>query len=193
MAVNVLLVNDTPERGESLSVALSTLGYQVIMTISPQDDIAGVVKRLQPDIIIIDMDTPDRDVLDAMRTVHRDAPRPVVMFAGQSDSDIIEQAIKAGVSAYVVDGLDHSRLKPVLEVAVARFREFKTLRDELDRTRASLEDRKIIEKAKGLLIKHRGLSEDQAYQALRKLAMDQNRKLIDIARSLLSAAELLGG
>ncbi|MFN2310213.1 MAG: ANTAR domain-containing response regulator, partial [Gammaproteobacteria bacterium] len=150
------------------------------------------VTRHQPDVIIIDLDSPDRDTLEQMRTISRVQPRPIVMFAEDDDSGTINQAIKAGVSAYVVDGLSSHRVRPVMEVAIARFREYQALREELARTKNSLEERKLIEQAKGLLMQHRQMNEAEAYQALRKLAMDQGKRLPEVARNVIAIMELLG-
>lgn len=191
MPVTVLLVDDTPERGVLLSRALSDLGYQVISTVSSRDNLVQKVRDWQPDIIIVDMDVPGRDMLDSMRVINRDSPKPVVMFAEQGDTAVIRQAISAGVSAYVVDGLSFQRLQPVLEAAIARFQEFQALKEELQKTRTSLAERKIIDRAKGVLMTRRGLSEEEAYGALRKMAMDQNKRLVNVASDLLSVVDLL--
>ncbi len=149
------------------------------------------MQRYQPDVIIIDLDSPDRDTLEQMRTIHRDQPRPIVMFAEDDDSGTINQAIKAGVSAYIVDGLEGKRVKPVIEVAIARFREYQALREELATVKDSLEERKLIDRAKALLIKRQGMSEEQAHQALRKLAMDQGKKLGEAARNVIAIMDIL--
>jgi len=125
-----------------------------------------------------------------MHSINREQPRPVVMFADKGDSDTITEAVRAGVSAYVVDGLDTRRIRPILDVAIARFREYQALKDELVRTKNSLAERKEIDRAKGILMKKRGWSEDEAYQALRKMAMDQNKRLGEVARSVVEMAAL---
>jgi response regulator NasT len=126
-----------------------------------------------------------------MATITRDQPKPIVMFADASDATMIGRAVKAGVSAYVVDGIDPQRVKPVVDVAIAQFREFQALRDELAQTKSSLAGRKLIERAKGLLMTERGMSEDEAYRALRKLAMDRGQRLTIVAENLLAVAQLL--
>ncbi len=126
-----------------------------------------------------------------MRCISRDQPRPIVMFAEDDDSGTINQAINAGVSAYITDGLEGKRVKPIMEVTIARFREYQALRDELAQARDSLEERKDIDRAKALLIKRQGMSEEEAHQALRKLAMDQGKKLGEVARKVIAIMELL--
>src|SRR4029453_13823934 len=149
------------------------------------------VNQAQPDVVIVDMECPDRDVLEHMSQITRNQPRPIVMFVDRSDSESIQAAVQAGVSAYVVGGLHADRVKPVVEVAIARFHEFQTLRRELESARSSLVDRKVIERAKGILMKHRGMAEEDAFRALRKMAMDRKIRLAAVAREVVAAAELL--
>jgi response regulator NasT len=190
--LRVLLCDEDRGRAALLEQALADAGYSVIARLADADNLSAEVARHQPDVIIIDLDSPDRDTLEQMRTISREQPRPIVMFAEDDDSGTINQAIKAGVSAYVVDGLSGKRVRPVMEVAIARFREYQALREELARTKNSLEERKLIEQAKGLLMQHRQMSEHEAYQALRKLAMDQGRKIPEVARNVIAIMELLG-
>jgi response regulator NasT len=163
----------------------------VIARVITSDNLAHQVRLHQPDVIIVDLESPDRDTLEHMHSISRDQPRPIVMFAEDQDSDAIHKAIKAGVSAYIVDGLSSKRVKPVMEVAIARFREYQALRDELAKTKLTLEERKIIDRAKGLLMKRQGMDEEGAYQALRKIAMDRSQKLVEVARNVISVMELL--
>ncbi len=190
--LRVLLVDEDRPRAALLEQALSDAGYSVIARIDTSEDLPGEVHRHQPDVIIVDLDSPDRDTLEHMHTISRDQPRPIVMFAENDDSEAIHKAIKAGVSAYIVDGLNSKRVKPVMEVAITRFREYQALRDELERTKVSLEERKLVDRAKALLIKRQGMSEEEAYQALRKLAMDRGLKLVEAARNIISVLDLLG-
>lgn len=190
--LRVLLCDEDRGRAALLEQALADAGYSVIARLVDADNLSAEVARHQPDVIIIDLDSPDRDTLEQMRSISRDQPRPIVMFAEDDDSGTINQAIKAGVSAYVVDGLSGKRVRPVMEVAIARFREYQALREELARTKNSLEERKVIEQAKGLLMRHRQMDENAAYQALRKLAMDQGKKLPEVARNVIAIMELLG-
>ncbi|OBS08869.1 ANTAR domain-containing response regulator [Acidihalobacter prosperus] len=190
--LRVMLFDKSAGRAAILEQALKDQGCEVVARLGDGDDVFRRVQELQPDVVFVDMDIPDRDTLESMRLINREIPRPVVMFASQSDGATIEEAVRAGVSAYIVDGLSPSRLKPIMEVAIARFREFQALRNELELTRNKLADRRDIDKAKGVLMRQKGLSEEDAYAALRKLAMDRNQKLGDVARMLLAAAELLG-
>ena len=191
MNLRVLLIEHDQIRASSLRHALIDNGYEVVARVSMQDDLLCQMQQVDPDIVIVDLESPDRGILESMRSINRDQPRPIVMFAENSDKAIIAEAVKAGVSAYVVDGFDPNRLNPIMEVAIARFREFQALRCELEATRNKLEDRKQIDKAKGILMKQKRVSEDEAYQALRKMAMDKNLKMVDVARNVITVAELL--
>jgi len=150
------------------------------------------VQDLAPDVIIVDIDSPDRDTLEDMRKVTFEQRRPVVMFAQDGDADVIRAAIDAGVSAYVVDGLKPERVKPVIDVAIARFAQYQDMRVELDKARSTLAERKLVEKAKGILMKRRSCDENEAYQLMRKMAMDQKLRMVDIANRIIDAALLLG-
>lgn len=191
--LKVMLVDDQPARAALLEQALRDHQFAVIARLSSAAGLADQVQQLQPDIIIIDLESPDRDTLENMAILHRDNPRPVVMFAEEDDSGAIGRAVRAGVSAYVVDGLHPSRVKPIVDVAIARFREFQALRQELQETRSQLADRKQIDRAKGLLMKHRGLDEQEAYAAMRKMAMDRSQKMGEVANNIIAVLELLGG
>lgn len=157
-------------------------------------DVSGLALRLaslSPDVVLIDLENPDRDVLDALTLASAPSDRPVAMFVDRSDQTVMRAAIEAGVSAYVVGGLSRERIKPVLEAAIARFHVMARLRSELAATKAALEERKLIDRAKGMLMKAKGLSEEEAYAALRRTAMAQGRKVGDIAQALITAADLL--
>ncbi|MDD5035642.1 MAG: ANTAR domain-containing protein [Methylococcaceae bacterium] len=189
MSLKVMLVDRDPERGELLEQALAEAGYRVIARLRDDGNLAAEVAKHQPDVIVIDMEAPGRDVLEQMREIGRDQPKPIILFSDQRDPDYIRQAVQAGVSAYVVDGLSRERVMPIVEVAVARFREFQTLKNQLEETKTQLADRKIIDKAKGLLMAKKHMSEDSAYQFLRKTAMSRNAKLADVARLLIALEE----
>lgn len=190
--LRLVLVDDTPRAVGMLRDALTVAGFEVMAEVSSAFSLPDVVARLQPDAIIIDTDSPSRDVLEQICIVTRDEPRPIVMFTDDGSETCIRGALRAGVNAYVVNGLTAERLKPVLDVAIARFDEDRKLRDELQQTRLQLAERKIIDKAKGILMKKRGLSEDDAYQLLRKTAMARGEKLAVVSRQLVEATELLG-
>jgi len=192
MSLRVLLIDKERGRSALLEQALQDLGYEVVARLHSEQDLYNKVGMLNPDIIIIDIQSPDRDTLESMRTISQDMPRPIVMFADKSDSSLIEASVRAGVSAYVVDGLAAGRLKPIMDVAIARFREFQALRTELDKMRVQLEDRKYIDKAKGLLMRKRGITEEEAYHSLRKLAMDRNKRIGEMARDLIALMDVIG-
>lgn len=189
--MRVVLVDEDAGRLALLDGALQAAGYQVVGRLDPGADLTAAVDRLQPDIVLIEVDNPSRDTLESLGQISRERPRPIVLFAKASDPDTIRRAVAAGVSAYVVDGMSPARLAPVIEVAIARFRDYQALREELNSTRLKLADRRDIERAKGLLMKRKGLDEDAAFAALRTLAMDRNLRLGEVARSLIAAAELL--
>jgi two-component system, response regulator / RNA-binding antiterminator len=190
--LRVLLVDETFERAALLKHALQEAGYHIAAHVSSSADLPGLVGELKPDVIILDTESPDRDTLEHLCVISRDQPRPIVMFTHDDDSEKIRAAIRAGVSAYVVNGLQSERLRPIMEVAMARFREFQTMRRELENAESQLAGRKDLDRAKGILMKQRGWTEDEAYQALRKMAMDKGVKLAEVARQLVSVAELLG-
>lgn len=195
--LTVLVIDEDKGRAMLLEQALRDQGYKVLGRLESTDFMADNVNELKPDIIIIDVDSPDRDVLENMALMNQSLPRPVIMFAEQGDQATIEKAIRSGVSAYVVDGLEQHRIKAILDVAIARFREFQAMRselnhvhDELNQVRTELADRNLTEKAKILIMKHNNCSEDKAHQAMRKMAMDQQKPLIEIAKSIISVLEL---
>jgi response regulator NasT len=157
-------------------------------------DVTGLARRLaalSPDVVLIDFENPDRDVLDALTLASAPTDRPVAMFVDRADDGVMHAAIEAGVSAYVVGGLSRDRIRPVLTAAIARFHYVARLRSELAATKTALEERKVVDRAKGMLMKAKGLSEDEAYAALRRAAMAQGRKVADISHALITAADLL--
>lgn len=192
MTMRVLIVDESPERSEVLREGIERAGYEVVAALSSPIELLRAVERLRPDIIIIDTDSPSRDVLEHVVMISRDEPRPIVMFSGDAAPDSIRDAVRAGVSAYVVDGLDAARVKPIVEVAVARFGEHQRLRAELAEANLKLEERKQVERAKGILMKSRGIGEDEAYRMLQRMAMDRGKRLGEIAQQLIDMAELLG-
>lgn len=189
--LNIMLVDELPERSMAMEQLLCKLGHRIVTRASTGDDLAALVNQYLPDIIIIDMESPNRDTLEHMQTISADRPRPIVMFTNDGDSRTIQKAVKAGVTAYVVDGLQPTRVMPILETAIARFNEFQGIRQELEKTRNTLAERKLVERAKGILMKQSGYDEESAYKAMRRIAMDRNMKLADLARSIIAAAELL--
>lgn len=187
----MVLVDDDAARSAFVTQALLALGHDVVARLSASEDLLAAVRRMRPDVILVDMDNPARDVLDNCAAVTQQVPRPIVFFARESDPETISQAVRAGVSAYIVDGMAAHRLKPILDVAVARFREHLKLRNELDEMRTRLADRRDVERAKSMLARLRKLDEAQAYALLRKNAMARRVTIGEAARTVLAAAELL--
>jgi two-component system, response regulator / RNA-binding antiterminator len=189
--LHILLIDDDAVRASVIEEGLREAHHEKVTVISDMRQLLRQIVDVDPDVIFIGLENPNRDVLEQMFQVSRSVHRPVVMFVDQSDKASIEAAIDAGVSAYVVNGLRKERVKPILDMAISRFNAFHRLREELDRARQALEDRKVIDKAKGILMKNRGVSEDAAYAVLRKTAMNESRRVADVARSLVTAAKLL--
>lgn len=189
--LRVLIVDRTIDRSHALREALEREGYVALAPPQGRFDLLRCVRELEPDVIIIDMDSPDRDMLEDSRRIFQEQPKPIVMFVDESDSDSIRQAVQAGVASYVVKGASAERVRPVLEVAIARFRAFQELKTELAQARNSLADRKLIERAKGILMERRGCSEDDAYRALRQMAMSRNQRLVEVARNVIELSALI--
>ena len=186
-----MLVDAIPERREILAATLAVAGHRIVARLSAGADLHSEVIKIDPDVVIIEIDAPNRDILKDMHAINRETPRPIIVFTQDEDPDLIRAAVKAGVSAYVVGDLDARRVEPVMNEAIARFEQFQSLQRELTDARTALADRKIIERAKGVLMKQRGMDEAAAYAALRSQAMARNLKLVELARSLVAAAELL--
>lgn len=186
-----ILVIDEFDADLLLENSLKQLGYQVATLKLQALNLLEVVKTLQPDAIVLNLYTPDDSVLNMMLEINQLYSVPVIMFAEDQQTETINKVIKAGVSAYIVDGLEPKRIKTILEVAIARFKEQQALKDELKKTKNQLEERKLVDRAKALLIKSQGYSEDQAYHALRKLAMDRKTSLGEMAKNVIAMAELL--
>ena len=186
------LAEDLEERAETLREGLERAGHEVVASLSSPLELLRAVDRLRPDVIVIDTESPTRDVLEHLVIVSQSSPRPIVMFASDSGGEAIRQAVRAGVSAYVVDGLDAGRVNSIVEVACARFDELQRIKVELADANLKLSERKLVERAKGLLMQSRGISEDQAYHALRKLAMSKKQRLGEVAQQVIDTAELLG-
>ncbi len=190
--LRVLLVNDTDKPIAELRDALLAVGYDVLPQATGAGGLLKAVQQQQPDVVILDVDSPSRDMLEQLAMLHRQAPKPVVMFASDGDDRLIRDALGAGVAAYIVDGLAPSRLAPILRVAMARFEQQSNVRQKLDDLEQQLRDRKDIDRAKGLLMDKRAMSEAEAYAALRQQAMRQGLRLADVARRIIAMADLLG-
>ncbi|MBI3777168.1 MAG: ANTAR domain-containing protein [Gammaproteobacteria bacterium] len=188
----IALVNESSERAQVLEQALTEAGFLVAAKLFRIRDLIEQMGALRIDAIIIDMEQPDHDLLDDLRIISRDHPRPILVFAQRSDEHMIRQAMRVGVSSFVVDGWSSTRVKSLVEIAIARFEENQALRTELDQAKTTLAERKVIERAKGILMQRRKCDEHQAYGLLRKIAMDRNEKLVEVAHQVIGAAELLG-
>jgi response regulator NasT len=190
--MRIVIIDDSGLRATVLEEGLREAGYDDIHIVPPRGGFVARLERMAPDVVLMDLGSPSRDTLEEMLSVSRALARPIAMFVDQSDESMIGAAIDAGVSAYV-DGLRKERVKPVLELAVRRFNAFARLQTELDEARTALSDRKIIDRAKSILMSQRGLSEPDAYTLLRSSAMNQGKKIVDVAQALITASDLLGG
>ncbi len=189
--LRVLLVEDGAHRSNLIHDELTAMGYEVVGVIDSAPVIHDAVARLLPDVVIVDSESPSRDTLEHLATLSARSPRPVVVFAEDDADDPLRQAMAAGVSAYVVAGLQPGRLAAVLRVAVARFAQHQALRCELEQARSELSTRKRVERAKGILMRSRGIGEDEAFHQLRRMAMDRGDKLGAAAERVIAADELL--
>jgi response regulator NasT len=187
----IVIVDESPIRAAILEEGLREAGYVDVQHIREMHNLLARIYALDPDVIVIDLENPSRDVLEQMFQVSRAVRRPVAMFVDQSDSEAARASVDAGVSSYIVDGLKKERIKPILDLCISRFNAFSKLQDELERTKSALEDRKIIDRAKGIVMKMKGLTEEEAYVLLRSTAMREKKKIGDIAQSIITAAELL--
>jgi response regulator NasT len=196
-SLRILIIDENAVRAAILEEGLRLAndgedgGTPEIHHIRDTANLLARISAIDPDVILIDLENPSRDTLEQMFQVSRLARRPVAMFVDKSDSATVQAAIDAGVSAYVVDGLRKERVRSVLDVSISRFHAFDRLQCELQQAKSALEDRKIVEQAKAILMQQRGCSEDDAYVLLRRTAMNQNRKIAELARSLVAAAALL--
>ena len=187
----IVIIDESPIRAAILQEGLREAGYTDVVHISEMQSLLARIYALDPDIIVMDLENPSRDSLEQMFQVSRAVRRPIAMFVDQSDAASIQASVDAGVSAYIVDGLKKERIKPILDLCVSRFNAFSKLQDELDRTKHALEERKVIDRAKGILMKLKGLTEEEAYVLMRSTAMREKKKIGEIAQSILTASELL--
>ena len=189
-SLKIVIVDENPIRAAILEEGLREAGHVQVVRIEDTTRLLARVYAIDPDVILIDLENPSRDVLEQMFQVSRAVRRPVAMFVDQSDKASIEAAVDAGVSAYIVGSLRKDRVKNILDLCISRFNAFARLQDELDRTKSALEERKVIDRAKGILMNAKNLSEDAAYALLRKTAMNENKKIAEVAQSVITAAEL---
>lgn len=189
--LSVVLIDDNPARAEIVESGLRDAGYVLLERLDGTYDLAARVGVLQPDVIVVSIDSPGRDAIEDLRRTTEQRPRPIALFADRSDPATIAAGMEAGVSAYVVKGLTQDRVQPVVDVAVAHFNRYHSMREELERARLSLVERKTVDRAKGLLMEQKGIGEEAAYKLLRKLAMDQNKRIGEVAQDLLTYARAL--
>ncbi|MEC8630396.1 MAG: ANTAR domain-containing protein [Pseudomonadota bacterium] len=190
--LSIVVVEPDQERAMLIVDSLSAAGPHDIHVIAEFTGLARAVTAHNPDVVLVDVLSPSRDMIEELSLASGPMERPVAMFVDQTAGGLTKAAIEAGVSAYVVDGLRPDRIKPIMDAAIARFHMFQRMRTELETTKQALEERKVIDKAKGLLMKARGIDEEAAYALLRKTAMDQGKRMADVAQALVTAAGLLG-
>lgn len=190
-ALKIAIVDESSIRAAILEDGLREAGFTQVQRIAETHNLLARIYALDPDVILIDLENPSRDVLEQMFQMSRAVKRPVAMFVDQSDSASIQAAVDASVSAYIVDGLKKERVTSILDLCISRFNAFARLQSELDHAKDALEERKIIDRAKGILMKAKNLTEEKAYVLLRTTAMNENKKIIEIAQSVITAAELL--
>jgi response regulator NasT len=190
-ALRIVIVDESAVRAAILEEGLREAGFTQVVRVAEMTNLLARVYAIDPDVILIDLENPSRDVLEQMFQVSRVVKRPVAMFVDQSDTASIQASVDAGVSAYIVDGLKKERVKPILDTCISRFNAFARLQGEVDRAKNALAERKVIDRAKGVLMKAKNLTEDEAYARMRRAAMNENKKIVEIAQSILTAAEML--
>ncbi|MEP0235832.1 MULTISPECIES: ANTAR domain-containing protein [Stappiaceae] len=190
-SLSILVIDDNKIRASIIEQGLLDAGHDKVIVVDQMDGLLRKITTIEPDVIVIDLENPNRDQLEHIFQVTRAVQRPIAMFVDKSESGSIEAAVDAGVSAYVVDGLKKERVKPILDMAISRFRAYSRLNRELEEARTELAERKTIDRAKGIIMKSKGISEDEAYRLLRKTAMNQSRKIIEVAQGLVIASGLL--
>lgn len=190
-ALRIAIVDENRLRASIIEEGLREAGHFDVHVLDDMKAVARQLSDLGPDVIVIDLENPNRDMLEHFFSLSRALQKPIAMFVDRSDGATIEAAIEAGVSAYVVDGLKKERIKPILDMAISRFNAFSRLSRELEDARSQIEERKLVDKAKAILMRSRGLDEDAAYKLLRRTAMNQNQKISEVAQSLILAAGLL--
>ncbi len=189
--LKVMIVDNDLDRTKPLKQSLLDTGYDVIAHLKDTVNLDDACSRLQPDIVIIDTDSPSRDTLENICVMTMNEPRPIIMFTHDGDKEQIKLATQAGVCAYVVGSIPNKRLQPVIDAAIARFDEFKNLRVALKEANSKLSERKLVERAKGLIMKQRKIDEDEAYNLLRSMAMQKNIRIGALSKQIIDAAELL--
>lgn len=189
--VKIMLVEESISSPSVLYETLSTEGYQALFRVECSDNLFQRNKEINPEMIVVDVNFPDSKLLAQLKHINEELPKPTVIFSETGDNEVINTAVQSGVTAFIVDGLSAKRVKPILNVALARFKNYSNLRDELTKAKENLANRKTIEKAKGIIMKQRHCSEDEAYTMLRKLAMDRNQRINDVAKNVIELSSLL--
>ena len=188
--LKIVIVDESAIRAAILEEGLREAGFTQVVRIAETANLLARVYSIDPDVILIDLENPSRDILEQMFQVSRAVKRPIAMFVDQSDSASIQASVDAGVSAYIVDGLKKERIRSILDLCISRFNAFSRLQGELDQAKNALAERKVIDRAKGILMKAKNLTEDAAYALLRRSAMNENKKIAEVAQSVVTAAEL---
>lgn len=190
MKQKVLLVDENSSHTSILTLSLVEAGFEVVGRVSCDDDILAGIQVCEPDVLMVDMELPDQYIFNQLNEINKVYPKPIVFFAEQGEEDVINMAVTSGVSAFIVDGLTGRRIKPVIELAIARFNEMQSLYKKLAASEVNLEERKVIERAKGIIMSRKNVNEEDAYNSLRTLAMGQNKKLFEIAKNVIEMSEL---
>jgi response regulator NasT len=188
--LKILIVDESPIRAAILEEGLRESGYAKVVHIRETANLLARIYAIDPDVILMDLANPSRDILEQMFQMSRAVKRPIAMFVDQSDTASIQASVEAGVSAYIVDGLKKQGIKHILDTCISRFNAFSRLQSELDQAKSALEERKVIDRAKGILMKHRHLTEEEAYALMRRAAMNENKKIAEIAQAVLTASEM---
>jgi two-component system, response regulator / RNA-binding antiterminator len=188
--LKIVIVDENPIRAAILEDGLREAGHVNVARIENRTGLLARIYAIDPDVILIDLENPSRDELEQMFQMSRAVKRPVAMFVDQSDTASIQASVDAGVSAYIVGNLQKDRIKTILDLCISRFNAFSRLQDELDRTKSALEERKVIDRAKGILMKAKNMSEEEAYALLRKTAMNEKKKIAEVAQSVIIASEM---
>jgi response regulator NasT len=188
--LKIVIVDENPIRAAILEDGLREAGHVNVARIQNRTGLLARIYAIDPDVILIDLENPSRDELEQMFQMSRAVKRPVAMFVDQSDTASIQASVDAGVSAYIVGNLQKDRIKTILDLCISRFNAFSRLQDELDRTKSALEERKVIDRAKGILMKAKNMSEEDAYALLRKTAMNEKKKIAEVAQSVIIASEM---
>lgn len=190
--LKVMLVDDNPHRAAVVEASLRGSGVDALVLVPQQANLLVQIEQHLPDVIVIDLDSPGRDLLESLSIVSTHNPTPIVMFSGEEDPDYIADAVDAGVTAYLVDGINADKVRPIIDVAMAQFRQFQQLRRELADTRTELGERKLVDQAKALLMKHYAMSEQDAYACIRSEAMNHGLRTTEVARRILTSLGAAG-